>query len=113
MGILIGSINANNRIAHEYHSKKQLEKSIQFWALAAMAGHEGARYNLGIVEKMIDIDRSTKHFLIAARSGNVEALKEAGKRYKSGHVTKEEYASTLRAHKESQDEMKREAKREA
>ena len=123
MGLLLrasqlGSINANNRVASEYRSEEDEErrdfgKTIQFWTLAAVAGHEEARYNLGLLEGMFDKDRSTKHFLIAARAGLDEALKEAGKRYTSGHVTKEEYASTLRAHKESQDEMKSEQRTKA
>ena len=113
-GSQLGSINANNRIASEYHSKKHLEKAIKYWALAAVAGHEDARYNLGIIEGMIDIDRSTKHVLIAAKAGHDMAVKEAGTMYKSGHVTKDEYANTLRAyHQNSRDEMKSEERTKA
>jgi len=54
-----------------------------------------------------------KHFIIAARSGEDESLKEVGEGYKDGHVTKENYASTLRAHKECQDRMKSAQREEA
>ena len=46
------------------------------------------------------------HWMIAAKSGYDDALKEVGKGYKHGLVTKDEFAIALRAHKDSQDEMK-------
>lgn len=44
--------------------------------------------------------------MIAAKAGCDDSLKRVGLEYKSGHVTKDEYASILRAHKNSRDEMK-------
>ena len=46
--------------------------------------------------------------MIAARAGYDDPLKWVGDGYKWGIVTKDEYESTLRAHKDSQDEMKSE-----
>lgn len=46
-----------------------------------------------------------KHFMFAAKSGFDLSLKQVGEGYKDGHVTKDDYASTLRVHKASQDEM--------
>lgn len=54
-----------------------------------------------------------KHFMMAARSGADNSLKQIGLGYKAGHVTKDDYASTLRAHKASQDEMKSEQRARA
>ena len=42
-----------------------------------------------------------KHFMIAAKAGFDLSLKEVGEGYKRGHVTKDEYAQTLRAYKAS------------
>jgi len=47
-----------------------------------------------------------KHFMIAARAGCDTSLKEVGEGYKVGHVTKDEYARTLRAYQETSIEMK-------
>jgi len=52
------------------------------------------------------IERAMKHYIIAAKSGYDDALKMVGKGYKTGYITKDEYAKTLRAHKASNDEMK-------
>ena len=60
-----------------------------------------------------NIDRAMRHFLIAARSGLNEGLKKIGEGYKAGHVTKDDYASTLRAYQCSIDEMKSEGRTEA
>jgi len=51
-----------------------------------------------------------KHFIIAARSGLDESLKKVGEGYKAEHVTKEDYASTLR-YQVSANEMKSEQRK--
>lgn len=53
-----------------------------------------------------NMGRAVKHYIIAARSGYDLSLKAVGKGYKLGYVTKDEYATTLRTHQASQDEMK-------
>lgn len=52
------------------------------------------------------MNQAMKHFMIAAKAGCDDSLKMVGLGYKRGHVTKDEYASILRAHKNSRDEMK-------
>ena len=83
--------------------------------IAAFGGHEAARHCLGMMERDIAKDTATamKHFMIAARSGYDDSLKEVGEGYKAGVVTKDEYANTLRAHKEYQDRMKSKEREEA
>ena len=49
------------------------------------------------------MDRAMKHFMIAAKIGCDASLEEVSERYKAGHVTKDEYASTLRAYKATQE----------
>jgi TPR repeat protein len=82
-------------------------KAIQHYKLAAIGGHEKARYNLGVMEENDgNMDKAMKHYMIAAKSGINEALKEVREGYKDGHVTKDEYANTLRAYQVSVNEMK-------
>jgi len=59
------------------------------------------------------VGRAMKHFMIAAKSGLDDSLKNVGHGYKQKWVTKDEYASTLRAHQRSRDEMKSEQRTKA
>ena len=94
--------------------ERDLDKASRHLELAAIGGDEVARHKLGIEEVHLgNMDRAMKHFMIAARSGFDDALKEVGEGYKAKVVTKDEYASTLRAHKASQDEMKSEQRSRA
>ena len=79
-----------------------------------MGGHEFARSALGDVElNRGNVDRALKHYMIAARAGHDLSLKEVSEGYKGGHVTKDEYATTLRAHQDSQTEMRSEQRTKA
>jgi len=119
----LGSVTAYNTLASIYWEGRGLddgqtvrvlierdaEKAVRYYKIAAMGGHEGARSWLGIIEEFFNsnMDRAMKHYVISARSGFSLALEKVGEGYKAGHVTKDEYASTLRAYKDSCDEMKR------
>ena len=99
---------------HYLDLNEDLEKSIHHTLLAAIGGHEAARYALGWYEEQSDnIDRAMKHYLIAAGSGYDKSLKKVGEGYKDGHVSKDEYANTLRAYQVSVDEMKSEQRTKA
>ena len=111
----LGSINAHDELGSAYFLgdgvKKDIQKAWRHWELAAIGGHEIARHCLGMKEEMEgNMDRAYRHFIMAARCGYDDSLKEVGEGYKAGHVTKEDYASTLRAHKAS---MKSEERTEA
>ena len=91
--------------------EKDMKRAFYHWKLAAIGGHETARYNLGCMEgQKGNAERACKHLLIAARSGHDDSLKAVGNGYRAGHVTKDVYASTLRA-KDSRDEMKSEQRK--
>ena len=112
-GAELGSVSSHQSLATAYKTGvgvvKDEEKAKNHLMLAAIKGSEVARYALGNIEsKSGNIDRAMKHYMIAARSGYDNALEEVGEGYKAGCVTKDEYASTLRAHRASQDEMKSE-----
>jgi len=92
-----GLIETHFSIAEAYlfgrGAEKDIEKVIHHWKLAAIGGHERARYNLGLAELRngnVDIARhfeisaragdgyhrrAMKHFVIAARAGYNDALK--------------------------------------
>ena len=98
----LGSIEAHDQIARCYKNgfgkgvKWDMDKFQYHTELAAKGGHEVARHNLGLMEKMTGrMDRVMKHFMISASSGFELSLKEVGEGYKAGHVTKDDYTKTL------------------
>jgi len=107
----LGSTNAHFNLATAYHNgygvEQDRDKALQYWTLSAIGGDETGRYNLGAIEKANgNIDRAYKHWMIAARCGEDDSLKMVGVGYKAGHVTKEDYATTLRAYQSCGNEMK-------
>lgn len=112
------STSALASIAHAYNSgegvEKDVDRSIHYLELAAIKGNEGARFNLANTWKYYgQMERAMKHYMIAARGGFDECLKEVGEGYKAGYITKDEYASTLRTYQHSIDEMKSEDRTES
>ena len=57
--------------------------------------------------------RTKKHLTIAAMAVDDNSLDNIKQGYMSGHVTKEDYANTLRGYQQSQDEMKSDAREKA
>jgi len=107
----LGSCNAHKNIADQYYKGERVEqdtdKAMHHYRLAAIGGHEMARHNLGAIEyNKGNNERAYKHYMIAAKAGMDNALKVVGDGYKYGYVTKDEYASTLRAYQVSVNEMK-------
>ena len=89
------------------------KKAKYYYELAAINGSVDARYNLGCVESRAGNHRAFKHFMLAARAGNKLSLDNVKQGYMHGHVTKEEYANTLREYQKSQDEMTSDARDKA
>ena len=114
----LGSISAHHALGVAYDNWDRVEvdnkKVIHHWKIAAIGGHEMARYQLGGIEYNDgNMSLAMKHFKIGARSGEGNSLKMVGEGFKTGHVTKEDYASTLRAYQMSVDEMKSEQRTRA
>ena len=118
-GAELGSIAAHYQLGEVYARggegvERDNQNAFHHWEAAAIGGHERARYYLGLLEACNDyMDRAMKHYMIAARAGYDEALKKVGEGYKEGHVTKYEYASTLRTYQDSLDVMKSEQRTRA
>jgi uncharacterized protein len=84
-----------------------MKKAIYYWELAAMGGSAQARHNLGAVESEAgNNERAMKHLMISAKAGYKESLNGVMDGFMGGLVTKDEYASTLRAYQKRQNEMK-------
>jgi len=83
------------------------KKAKHYWELAAMDGHVMARHDLGCVEGRSDNHhRAHKHYMIAAKAGDIDSLDYVKKGFMAGFVTKDEYTNTLRVHQQRLDEMK-------
>ena len=107
----LGCANAYSRLGYSYANGMGVEadkkKANHYWELAAMMGDVMARYNLGALESEAgNHERTYKHMSIAARAGHTESLDAVKIGFSNGHVTKDEYESTLRAYHERQTEMK-------
>jgi hypothetical protein len=116
--LLLGSNTAHFNLAYEYFKgelvERDMDKATHHYTLAAIGGHERARDGLGIIEVLKgNMDLAQKHWMIAARSGYELSLQKVGEGYKDGFVTKEEYATTLRAYQVSVDDMKSEQRERA
>jgi len=114
----LGCAVAYNNLGFLYEDGRGVDidkkKAKHYYELAAISGDIKARFNLGCIEgKAANHSRAMKHMLIAARAGGTEALDRVKLGFQLGLVTKDEYASTLRAFHERQKEMKSAARDKA
>ncbi|KAL9190097.1 hypothetical protein ACHAXT_007308 [Thalassiosira profunda] len=94
--------------------EQDLEKAVFHWEEAAIGGNLNARYWLGEWEN--DEGRAgsaIKHWIIAAKMGDDNALSAVKAAYTQGHASKEEFTACLRAWKDSVDATKSKAREEA
>jgi hypothetical protein len=84
-----------------------VEKEVHHLEQAAIAGHPAARYNLGCHEgENGRFERAVKHWIIAANLGDEDSIRALKACYKDGHVSKDDFAATLRAHHAAVEAMK-------
>ena len=107
----LGNVDAHHRLAGLYIFGKGVEqeegKIIHHLEEAAIAGHPEARYNIGYHKwNNGDKEGAVKHWIIAATLGEDDSTKMLMKAFKEGHVSKEDYAAALRAHKAAVDATK-------
>lgn len=108
----LGCATAHRNIGIEYMRgssksvRKDEKKAAAQFELAAMKGDEMARGKLGDDEyKAGNIDRAIKHFLIAVSRGSEQGLSYMQGLFNAGHVSKDDYASALRARQAYLDEI--------
>eukprot|EP00984_Skeletonema_dohrnii_P002098 scaffold699_cov103-Skeletonema_dohrnii-CCMP3373.AAC.3 len=117
----LGDVGAHHQLAIFYHEgqcvEKDVKKEVHHLEQAAIGGHATARFNLGDKElKNGRMDRAIKHWIIAATLGHDASLDALKDYFQSGLVTKEDFASALRAHQTAVEATKspqREAAEEA
>ncbi len=91
--------------------EKDKKKEIYHLEEAAIGGHPQARYNLAVYEwRGGRMDRAVKHYIIAARLGLLESVKQC---FLNGFVSKEDYEAALRGHQTAVDATKSEQRGEA
>lgn len=112
-GVELGSIKCHAAVGGAYFFGRGVEQNVRkakhHYQIAARGGHIDARQNLAAIEQQEgNFKRSMKHLIVLARTGHDVSLKGVWTGYKRGLVTKDDLDATLRAHKDSQDEMKSE-----
>jgi hypothetical protein len=107
----LGGLDGHYNLSVMYHEGKGVEKDekkeIYHLEEAAIGGHPDARHNLAVHEgENGRHDRMVKHWIIAAKLGDDDALEEVKKGFMDGYVSKEDYAAALRGHQAAVDATK-------
>ncbi len=107
----LGNIDAHNNLSNTYLKgegvEKDMKKAVYHLEEAAIGGHHFARHNLGNNEgKNGRHERAAKHFIIAAKLGDDEALDRVKKGFEHRVVSKEDFEAALRGHKAAVDATK-------
>ena len=117
----LGDAHAHLRLAWLYHEGQGVEenrkKRLHHFEEAAIGGHPLARYSVGAYEwnheKNGDKERAVKHWIIAARQGDDNSIKDLMNAFKERLLSKEDLAAALRAQKAAVDATKRPQRKEA
>ena len=107
----LGDVTAHDRLSFMYKSGegvvKDKQKEVYHAEEAAIRGHLDSRYRLSCYEmRKFRPEIAKKHLIIAANLGHNVSMNELKEWYKSGMVSKEDFASALRAHKAAVDATK-------
>ena len=107
----LGCANGYNNLGHSYYNGRGVDMDIKkakyYWELGAMDGDVFARHNIGCIEGNAGNDnRAYKHLMLSTKAGYKYSLDVVKEGFMDGMVTKDEYASTLRAYQKRVDEMK-------
>ena len=107
----LGHAGAYCCLGYSYEYGKGVEmnkkKAQHYYELSAMNGDVLARYNLGCLDKRAGNElRAYKHFILAAKAGKKDSVDQVKEAFMKRIITKDEYAITLRACQQRQEEMK-------
>ena len=116
----LGDIGAHFNLSVMYKEGTEVEKDekkeVYHLEEAAIGGHPSARFNLGLREgRSGRLDRMMKHWIIAAKLGDDDALEALKGGFQRGFsfVSKEKYAAALRGHQAAVDATKSKQREEA
>jgi TPR repeat protein len=109
----LGDIHAHYKLSVMYRQGEGIEKDekkkMHHLEEAAIGGHDLARFNLGADEWNSGRHvRAMKHYVIAAKQGDGEALENVKNGFALGIVSKEDFEAALRGHQAAVDAMKSE-----
>jgi len=107
----LGSVDAHYNLAVSYCQgngvKKDREKAIYHYEVAAIGGHFSARYNLGHLERREERpDRALRHWMISAKMGDEYSLKGILGLLKLRCATKDDYVEALLGYQKATKEMR-------
>ena len=99
----LGDADAHHNLSIMYMKghgvEKDEEKEIFHLEEASIAGHPSARFSLGCHEVRNErYENAVKHFVIAAHLGCDESIPMLKEGYKTGYVSKDDFAAALRGH---------------
>jgi hypothetical protein len=97
---MLGQLNSQAHFLLGYDEGGELKKAKFHYEATAMAGHEVAMYEVGILEyKSGKYEQAVKHWIIAASAGSHYAMKKLI--FNIGYVGRELIDSTLTAYNNS------------
>ncbi|EJK61061.1 hypothetical protein THAOC_18506 [Thalassiosira oceanica] len=89
-------------------------QGINHWQQAAMKGHVRSRVILGDAEASEENYKlAVQHWMISAKMGDEESLKNIKDMFKDGEATKAQYAEALLGYRDAVEEMKSPQREEA
>jgi TPR repeat protein len=107
----LGCSEAHFNLAGIYYKGEDTKKARFHFEAAAMAGHEVARFKLGILEAMSgNMERAVKHWMIAVSAGDYKAMHHLITSFKKGHISRNAINLTLRAYNNACVEMRSDAR---
>ena len=88
------------------HLRLDLTRSVEHYEKAAMSGHVMARFSLGVLEYNDGRKHlALQHFLISAKMGHTDSLRNINRLLKEGIATKADYDGALQGHEAATEEM--------
>jgi len=108
----LGSSGAHCKLGDVYYRQEGDMKKAKFhFGAVAMAGHEPARYNIGIMDHNSgNPKRALKHWMIAASAGKYRSMHNLLVAFKQGMVGTDAINATLTAYNNSCAEIRSEAR---
>jgi TPR repeat protein len=108
----LGFKNAHYQLGGIYEEGGFLKKAKFHFEAAAMAGHDVARYNLGILESKAyyNMEQAVKHWTIAASAGCFRSMHALRIWFEKGYVSRGSIDSTLANYNASCAEMRSESR---
>ena len=107
LGDVLSHFNLSNLYSNGEGVEKDEKKDVYHLEQAVIGGQVDARHDLGCVEwNNGRHERALRHWIIAANLGHDNSLEAIKRGHRDGLVSKDDFASTLRAHKAAVDAMK-------